>query len=299
MHLPSLQDLRYFVAVAEHLRFSRAAEACHVTQPTLSWQIRKLEEQLGVRLFERTNKRVALTAIAAQMLPHAQRTLLEANAIATLAASASDPLAGPLKLGVISTLAPYLMPLLLGPLRERYPKLTIELTEDVTHSLIEQLRAQRLDAALIATEAEGDLQTAELFREPFLAVLPQTHPLAKRKRIPEEELAPDLLVLADGHCLAAQSLTACGASRSDLGGLRAASLETLVSMVENGYGTTLAPSLAANTFQNRNVVLRQLSGHTSRTVRLASRKTFPRQKALRALEETVKSAVTMVLQRTR
>jgi LysR family transcriptional regulator, hydrogen peroxide-inducible genes activator len=288
----NLQDLRYFAAVAEHLHFGRAAEACHVTQPTLSGQISKLEEQLGVRLFERTNKRVALTPIGEQMLPHARRALDEVNAIATLAASASDPFAGPLKLGVIPTLAPYLMPLLLGPLRGAYPKLVIELWEDVTRHLVELVRAQRLDAALIASDvAEADLHTVELFREPFLAVLPRTHALAKRKRISELELAPDLLVLADGHCLAAQSLAACGRTRREVGALQAASLETLVSMVENGYGTTLAPSLAANTFRGRNVVLRPLSGHASRTVRLASRKTFPRQKALRALEQTVQAVI--------
>jgi LysR family transcriptional regulator, hydrogen peroxide-inducible genes activator len=296
----NLQDLRYFAAVAEHLHFGRAAEACHVTQPTLSGQISKLEEQLGVRLFERTNKRVALTPIAEQMLPHARRALEEANAIQMIAVSASDPLAGPLKLGVIPTLAPYLMPLLLQPMRARYPKLTLELWEDVTHSLIELLRAQRLDAALIATEvAGGDLQTVELFCEPFLSVVPRSHALARHNRISEAELAPDLLVLADAHCMAAQSLAACGSDRRNLGSLQAASLETLVGMVESGYGTTLVPSLAASAFRARKVVLRPLNGHASRTVLLASRKTFPRQEAIRVLEQMTRSVVKGRWQRTR
>jgi LysR family hydrogen peroxide-inducible transcriptional activator len=294
----SLPELRYFVAIAELLHFGRAAEACHVTQPTLSGQIHKLEEQLGVQLFERNNKRVALTAIGEQMLPHARRALEEANAIATIASSASDPLAGALKLGVIPTLAPYLMPLLLGPLREAYPKLVIELWEDVTRTLIDLLRTQRLDAALIATETpEGDLHAVELFREPFVAVLTPTHKLANCKRVSEADLAPDLLVLADGHCLATQSLAACGRNGRDLGSFQAASLETLVSMVASGYGTTLVPLLAANAFQGRNVVLRSLTGQASRTVRLASRKTFPRQKALRALEKTVQNVVKDGLQK--
>jgi len=292
----NLQELRYFVAVAERLHFGRAAEACHVTQPTLSGQLRKLEQQLGVKLFERTNKRVALTTIGEQILPYARRVLEEANALASVAAATSDPLTAPLKLGVIPTLAPYLMPLLLGPLRETYPDLTIELWEDITRSLIELLRVQRLDAALIATEIEeSDLRAVDLFDEPFLAALPKTHALAKRKRVSEADLAQDLLVLADGHCLATQSLTACGGNGRDMRSFQAASLETLVSMVANGYGTTLVPSLAANTFEGRSVVLRPLSGHASRTVRLTSRKTFPRQKALRALEKTVREVVTKAL----
>ncbi len=151
----NLQELGYLVAVAEHRHFGRAAEACNVSQPTLSSQIRKLEDELGVTLLERTNKRVDITPVGSLILVHAQRALLEAGQMEAVARAARDPLAGPLRLGVIPTLAPYLMPLILEPLRQAYPGLTIELWEDQTRSLIEGLRNHRLDAALLATATDA------------------------------------------------------------------------------------------------------------------------------------------------
>lgn len=205
-----------------------------------------------------------------------------------VARASQDHVAGPLRLGVIPTVAPYLMPLLLGPLRQAYPAMTIELWEDLTHVLLDLLRKRRLDAALIASEVHGgDLTAVPLFVEPFLAALPVEHRLASRKKVKEKDLAPDILILADGHCLAAQALAACGRKESTGGAFQAASLDTLINLVAAGYGTTLAPALAASALADRHVALRPLAGHASRTVRLASRSTFPRPRALKAIERIV------------
>jgi LysR family hydrogen peroxide-inducible transcriptional activator len=290
----NLQELAYFVAVAENLHFGRAARSCHVSQPTLSGQLLKLEQQLGVTLFERNNRRVSITPIGEKILEHARRALEEAGLVESVAKTSRDQLVGPLKLGVIPTLAPYLMPLILGPLREAHPQLTIELWEDITVSLLERLRSQRLDAALIATEIpESDLTAIVLFDEPFLAALPKSHRLASRKVIQEADLAGDLLVLADGHCLAGQARDACS-RRGDYvpqRALQAASLETLANLVAAGYGTTLAPQLAAASMERRGVALRALVGKASRTIRLASRPTFPRPRALQALARVITASV--------
>jgi LysR family transcriptional regulator, hydrogen peroxide-inducible genes activator len=293
----NLQELRYLAAVAEHRHFGRAAEACNVSQPTLSSQLRKLEDELGVMLIERTNKRVEMTPVGNQILIHAQRALAEAGQMEAVARAARDPLVGPLRLGVIPTLAPYLMPLILKPLQQAYPGLMIELWEDQTRSLIDGLRNHRLDAALLATAAASpEITELALFDEPLLAALPLGHRLAKAKAVSEEALAGELMVLADGHCLATQALAACSAKRAlPRTGLQcsmqAATLETLVNLVAAGYGATLIPTLAADTLGQRGVVLRPLSGKSSRTIRLATRPGFPRPQALRALEKTILAAI--------
>ena len=295
----NLQELRYLVAVAEHRHFGRAAEACNVSQPTLSSQIRKLEAELGVTLLERTNKRVDITPVGSQILTHAQRALAEAGQMEAVASAARDPLIGPLKLGVIPTLAPYLMPILLKPLRQAFPGLTIELWEDQTRALIDGLRNHRLDAALLATAPDApEITEIVLFDEPLLAALPLDHPLAGRRTVSEESLAEEMLVLADGHCLATQALTACGksaparpAQRGTFQGMQAATLETLVNLVAAGYGATLIPALAAGSLGQRGIALRTLAGKSSRTIRLVSRPGFPRPQALRALEKTIRRAI--------
>ena len=288
----NLQELRYFAAVVEHRHFGRAAEACNVSQPTLSSQLRKLEDELGVTLLERTNKRVDLTPVGRQILEHAQRALAETAQIESVARAARDPLIGALRLGVIPTLAPYLMPLIFGPLQKSYPGLEIELWEDQTRLLLEGLRSHRLDAALIASPS-GSQEFTEipLFAEPLLAALPPNHPLSTRKTVDESALAPDLLVMADGHCLANHSLAACGAKAGLQSAMQAATLETLVNLVAAGYGTTLIPSLAATSLAHRGIQLRPLTQNTTRTIRLASRPGFPRPQALRAIEKTIRRAV--------
>jgi LysR family hydrogen peroxide-inducible transcriptional activator len=298
----NLQELRYLVAVAELRHFGRAAQACNVSQPTLSSQIRKLEEELGVMLIERTNKRVEMTPVGSLILIHAQRALAEAGQMEAVARAARDPLVGPLRLGVIPTLAPYLMPLILKPMQQAYPGLTIELWEDQTRSLIDGLRNHRLDAALLATAAESpEITEIALFDEPLLAALPLEHRLSKSKSVSEEALADELMVLADGHCLATHALAACGGKRAlprnglpqagIQSSMQAATLETLVNLVAAGYGATLIPALAAATLGQRGIVLRPLAGKSSRTIRLASRPGFPRPQALRALEKVIRKAV--------
>ncbi len=293
----NLQDLRYLVAVAEHRHFGRAAEACHVSQPTLSSQIRKLEEELGVTLLERTNKRVELTPVGSQILAHAREALGHAAQMEAVARAARDPLVGPLKLGVIPTLAPYLMPMILRPLREAYPGLVVELWEDQTRALIEGLRNYRLDAALLATGIEApEITEIALFEEPLLAALPANHRLAGAKSVSEKALAGELLVLAEGHCLSNQALEACGAKRGMprttlQSSMQAATLETLVNLVAAGYGATLVPALAVEALSHMDIALVPLAGSSSRTIRLASRPGFPRPQALRAIEKVIREAV--------
>ncbi len=292
----NLQDLRYLVAVAEHRHFGRAAEACNVSQPTLSSQIKKLEDELGVTLLERTNKRVDLTPVGGQILTHARRALAEAGQMEMVAQAARDPLVGPLKLGVIPTLAPYLMPLILKPLKQACPGMPLEIWEDQTRSLIDGLRNHRLDAALLATPPDApEITDLALFDEPLLAALPLKHRLAGAKTVSEESIAGELLVLADGHCLANQAMAACGTRNGVQRGampasMQASTLETLVNLVAAGYGTTLLPALAADSFRTREIVLRPLAGASSRTIRLVSRPGFPRAQALRALERVIRKA---------
>ncbi len=286
----NLRDLRYALAVAEHRHFGRAAELCNISQPTLSTQLRKLEDELGVVLFERTNKSVMPTMAGEALLAHARAAVESADAMLALAQASRDPLRGRLRLGIIPTLAPYLLPLIFGPLRDALPDLVIEPWEDVTTALLERLRSHELDAALLATDAEGpDLDTQPLFTEPFLAALPPEHPLAHQARIREEDLAPDVLVLADGHCLRDQALAACGNPGLRAGALRASSLSTLLNMVAAGYGTTLIPGLAAGVARDAGIALRPLTHKTGRDIRLVSRTTFPRRAAIGAIATLIRT----------
>jgi LysR family hydrogen peroxide-inducible transcriptional activator len=284
----NLRDLRYLLAVVEHGHFRRAAEACGVSQPTLSIQLRKLEEQLGVTLFERASKTATPTAACERLLGHVRAAVAEADAIYAAARSLRDPLSGPFRLGIIPTLAPYLLPLVFAPLRAALPALEVEPWEDQTAALLERLRAHELDAALLATEVDApDLASRALFEEPFLAALSPEHPLAGRPSVAEEELAPDILVLADGHCLREQALAACGRAGALGGPLRAASLSTLLNMVAAGYGTTLIPGLAAGAALDAGIVLRPLAARTAREVRIAWRSQFPRRAAVDAVADVI------------
>lgn len=284
----NLRDLRYVLALAEHGHFGRAAEACGVSQPTLSVQLRKLEELLGVALFERTSKMVAPTAACERLIDHIRAAVMEGESILAVARTLQDPLAGRFRLGIIPTLAPYLLPLVFAPLREALPALEVEPWEDQTAALVERLRAHELDAVLLATEVDGpDLASRPLFAEPFLAALPPEHPLAAGETVAEAELARDILVLADGHCLRDQALAACGHSGALGGTLRAASLSTLLNMVAAGYGTTLIPGLAAGAAQDAGIVLRPLAARAGRTVRIAWRARFPRRAAAEAVGEVI------------
>ncbi len=288
----NLRDLRYLLAMAEHEHFGRAAKACGVSQPTLSVQLRKLEELLGVALFERSSRTATPTAACRRLLGHARAAVAETEAILAVARDLRDPLAGRFRLGIIPTLAPYLLPLVFAPLRDALPDLELEPWEDQTAALLDRLRAHELDAVLLATEVDGpDLASRPLFAEPFLAALPPDHPLVGHAVVAEADLARDILVLADGHCLRDQTLEACGrngALGSALGGaLRASSLPTLLNMVAAGYGTTLIPGLAAGAAQDAGIVLRPLAAQAGRTVRIAWRAHFPRRAAVEAVGDVL------------
>lgn len=288
-HPMNLRDLRYLLAMAEHEHFGRAAKACGVSQPTLSVQLRKLEDLLGVALFERSSKTATPTAACQRLIGHARAAVAETEAILAVARDLRDPLAGRFRLGIIPTLAPYLLPLVFAPLRDALPNLELEPWEDQTTALLDRLRAHELDAVLLATEVDGpDLTSQPLFAEPFLAALPPDHPLAGRAVVAEEDLARDILVLADGHCLRDQALAACGHNGGALGGaLRASSLPTLLNMVAAGYGTTLIPGLAAGAAQDAGIVLRPLAAQAGRTVRIAWRAHFPRRAAVEAVGDVL------------
>lgn len=291
----NLRDLRYLVAVADARHFGRAAAACFVSQPTLSGQIRKLEEELGVALFERDSKSVATTPVGEEVIRHARLALEQADAMRAAAEAHKDPLAGPLRLGVIPTLAPYLIPLVLRPLRARYPELRLVLSEEITTSLVDRLRSHALDAALVATdEADAELAAIPLFVEPFWAAVPRKHPLAQADEVSVRQVnATDVLLLADGHCLADQVQSVCGASRaatSEAGDLRAASLETLLQLVGAGEGTTLVPALAlrgAWTTDAGVVAIPLRAADAHRTVSLVYRRAYPRVRALEALADVI------------
>ena len=284
----NLRDLRYLLAVAEHEHFGRAAKACGISQPTLSIQIRKLEELLGITLFERASKTVTPTAACGRLIGHARAAVAEAEAILAVARGLRDPLAGRFRIGIIPTLAPYLLPLIFAPLREALPALEVEPWEDQTTALLDRLRAHELDAVLLATELDGpDLVSQPLFAEPFLAALPPEHPLAGCRVVAEADMTRDILVLADGHCLRDQALAACGHKGALGGALRAASLPTLLNMVAAGYGTTLIPGLAAGAARDAGIVLRPLAARAGRTVRIAWRAHFPRRAAVQAVGEVI------------
>lgn len=288
----NLRDLRYVIAVAEHRHFGRAAQACFVSQPTLSGQLKKVENELGVVLFERTNKSVRITAIGEQILQHAKRAVAEAEAMKQLANAHHDPLAGPLRVGAIPTLSPYLMPLILMPLRQRFPELRLVLSEEVTAVLVERLLAHQIDAALIATDEQvPEFAACELFSEPFWLAHPRDHVLYDKDEISAEDLLGlNLLLLSDGHCLAKQVMEVCQlAERSEageMGDLRAASLETLIQLVGAGFGSTLVPALAVRGgwTTDSGVIVRRVNDPSAfRRVYLVWRKTFPRVAALRAI----------------
>jgi LysR family hydrogen peroxide-inducible transcriptional activator len=288
----NLRDLKYFIVLAETLHFGQAAARSFVSQPTLSGQIKKLEDELGVALFERSKKHVALTPLGEALLPHARRAVEEAEALTQLARASQDPLAGPLRLGVIPTLSPYLMPLVLAPLKRQYPQLRLVLTEELTEHLLERLHRHELDAALIATPVkDAELAARALFDEPFWLAIPRKHPLYNKDSIVRRDLdGLDLLLLSEGHCLAEQAMEVCRlrerAQAGDQADLRAASLDTLLQLVGAGMGATLVPALALRSaaMTGSGVVTRQLEVPDAyRRVSLVWRRSFPRAAAIEAL----------------
>ncbi len=243
----NLRDLRYFVALAEHKHFGRAAQASFVSQPTLSTQIKKLEDELGVALVERTPRKVLLTEAGKEILLRAREVLTEVDQIKAIARRTIDPESGTLRLGIFPTLGPYLLPHVVPQIRARFPRLELLLVEEKTEILLKQLREGRLDAAVLAMPIHDDQLHAEfLFEEPFLLAVPEHHALSKRKTLKLSDLSDQsLLLLEDGHCLRDQALEVCALSGAgEKSGFRATSLETLRQMVAANVGITLLPALA-------------------------------------------------------
>jgi len=245
---PTIAGLRAFVAIAEKHHFGSAATTLGVSQSTMSQALTALETGLGVQLVERSTRRVFLTAEGRQLLPHAQAVVEAATAFTAAAAGASDPLQGSVRLGLIPTVAPYVLPTLLGGLAERLPALTLRVVEDQTERLLTGLREGSLDAALIALPTEaGGITEIPIYDEDFVLALPPGHPLAGKKRVPPTALAElPLLLLDEGHCLRDQALDVCHKAgvRAELANTRAASLATAVQCVSGGLGVTLIPQSA-------------------------------------------------------
>lgn len=243
----NLRDLEYLVALAETRHFGRAAERCHISQPTLSAQLRKLEDFLGVALVERRPRRVALTPAGEAVVERARRMLQDADDIRGLARASQDPLSGPLKVGLIPTLGPYLLPRVAPKIAKALPKLALLLHEYQTAPLVERTLAGELDLAILALPAETKgLVTRPLFAESFLVAMPEGHRLAAKKRVKAEDLEGEkLLLLEEGHCLRDQALDVCSHVGTEEQAFRATSLETLRQMVASGLGLTLLPGLAA------------------------------------------------------
>lgn len=243
----NLRDLRYLVAVAEQKHFGRAAESCFVSQPTLSTQIKKLEEELGVTLIERTNRQVMLTPVGERIVAQAQRVLREVNQMVHIAEEHKDPYGGEFRLGIIPTVAPYLLPKILGPIKKAFPKLSIQLTEGQTAVISRLLREGDLDAVILALPLdEENLVQQKLYTEPFYFAASKNHPKAGRKSVRLDDLDHEqVLLLEDGHCLRDQALAVCSSHNAvENTNFRATSIETLRQMVAADVGITLMPELA-------------------------------------------------------
>jgi LysR family transcriptional regulator, hydrogen peroxide-inducible genes activator len=256
-----LKDLRYLVAVADLRHFGRAAVRCFVSQPTLSAQLKKLEQSLGVQLIERTPNNVSLTAAGEEAVARARRIIEASDEVVALAAVARDPLGGRLRVALLPTIGPYLLPHVAPLVRRRLPRLQLQLYEYQTTPMLEKLHAGELDAGILALPVElAGLESRELYREPFLVALPERHPLAAHEALRAAELKGErLLLLEEGHCLRDQALEVCSrAGVRENQDFRATSLETLRQMVATGAGVTLLPALAARGAYRsaRGVVLR-------------------------------------------
>ncbi len=293
----TLTELRYIVAVAREHHFGKAAAACHVSQPTLSIAIKKLEAELGVTLFERRKSEVTVTPVGERIVAQAQRVLEEVEQIRQLASAGKDQLDAPLRLGAIYTIGPYLLPGLIPVLHERAPQMPLLIEENFTARLAEKLRHGELDAILIALPFdEPGILTLPLYREPFVILIPDAHPWREREAIPAADLGEEtVLMLGAGHCFRDQVLEACPAcgQQGDAGlgrMLEGSSLETIRYMVASGMGVTVLPCTAAGAEQyaQRLVRIKRFAGTPpSRTVALAWRATFPRPKAIEALRQAI------------
>jgi len=246
--LPTLRQLEYVVAIADEKSFGAAASHCHVSQPGLSTQVREVERVLGVRIFERDRRGVIVTPAGEEIVERARALVAAARELVEVARKRARPLCGPLRLGVIPTIAPYLLPASLPAVRRAYPELKLLLREEKTEVLLVLIAKGKLDAALLALDASlGDVESAPLFDDAFVLAMPAGHKLAKKKQVGEKDLEGErVLLLEDGHCLRDQALAVCDRAGADENAdFRATSLATLVQMVAGGDGVTLLPAIAA------------------------------------------------------
>jgi LysR family hydrogen peroxide-inducible transcriptional activator len=297
----TLTELKYIVAVAREKHFGHAAEACFVAQPTLSVAIKKLEDELGVTIFERGGTEISVTPLGSQIVAQAERVLEQTAAIKEIAKQNKDPLAGPLRLGVIYTIAPYLLPPLVKTMIETVPQMPLVLQENFTAKLIELLRQGELDAAIMALPfADQGLMVQALYDEPFVVALPKHHAWANRDSIDAEQLKTEtMLLLGNGHCFRDQVLEVCPEmSRFSTSGdgiartFEGSSLETIRHMVASGIGITVLPQASVPDMQSKDGMLRYVpfsSPSPSRRVVIAWRKSFTRRAAIDAVRQAVLS----------
>ena len=296
----TLRQLRYLSALAKHGHFGRAAEACAVTQPALSMQIRDLERTLGVAVVERRPGEVLLTDVGREIVRRAEDVLAASRDLVDFARHRSGLLRGRLTLGVIPSLAPYLLPRILPALQNRFPELQLELKETQTRQLIEDIKSGALDAALLALPlGEPDIDTIALFEDLFLLAVPSGDPRAETARVAAADIDQSrLILLEDGHCLRDQALAFCATARTRTGGtggtaFGASSLSTVMQMVAGGYGVTLIPQIAADVERRDKRVkfLRLKKPEPGRSIGMAFRRTSPRKADFAALGEVVKACV--------
>jgi LysR family hydrogen peroxide-inducible transcriptional activator len=295
----TLTELKYIVAVARQKHFGHAAEACFVAQPTLSVAIKKLEDELGVVIFERGGTEISMTPLGAQIVAQAERVLEQTAAIKEIAKQNKDPLAGPFRLGIIYTVAPYLLPLLVKNMIEQVPQMPLVLQENFTVRLLELLRQGELDAAIMALPfSDQGLMVQPLYDEPFVVALPKHHPWSNRPNIPSEDLKSEtMLLLGNGHCFRDQVLEVCPEmSRFSTTGdgiartFEGSSLETIRHMVSSGIGITVLPHASVPDMHSKDGMLRYVpfaDPIPSRRVVIAWRKSFTRRAAIDAVREAV------------
>jgi len=293
-HPFTLRQLQYASAVADELSFRRAAERCHVSQPALSAQLAQLESALGVTLFERDRRRVIPTAEGRELLERARGLLVAADDLLDAARERGDPFSGTLRIGVIPTISPYLLPALAPRLRVRFPRLTISWVEEKTDTLVARLEEGALDAALVALEADvGDLAAEVIGTDPFVLAAPRGHALAASAAPaePAELEGASVLLLDDGHCFRDQALAVCAKARARELEFRATSLSTLVQMVAGGVGVTLLPALSVPTEARRApLALRPFAAPAPhRTIALVHRRRSPLAPALRELAAAIRA----------
>jgi LysR family hydrogen peroxide-inducible transcriptional activator len=295
----TLTELRYIVAVSQKNHFGKAAQACFVSQPTLSIAIKKLEEELGVRLFERSSKNeIRITEIGQRIIDQAYIVLQQAQTLNEIAQQGKDPLSGQFKLGVIYTIGPYLLPSLIPVLRKNVPNLKLIIEENFTANLLQSLKQGSLDAIIISYPfEEPGIETAPLYEEPFIVALPNNHAWKDREAIPTEDLASqDLMLLGSGHCFRDQVIKACPncmSGNSELTRtLEGGSLETIRHMVAAGTGITVLPRTSIMHSQKNETMIDIKpfeSPSPSRTVAIAWRKHYPRKEAIVTIRDTIKA----------